>query len=536
MPNALKLLIIDDCPEDREIYREYLSDDPHHSYQFLEAPEAEIGLSLLLKEHCDVVLLDFHLPDMTGIDFLGALHQQMQQASIPIIMLTGQGDENIAVQAMKEGVQDYLVKQYLQPKVLQMAVRNVVRQAALQTLLQKNQDRQRLIATTALRIRHSLTLEHVLNTAVAEIQQLLACDRVAIYQCENGKPQQILAELGHINHIAPTITALVKTWETQTNQVEPRSHPTLITTEQAIAVPLSLPAQNQQFTTWGYLIAQQSSNRQWHADEESLLSELSIQLTTAIQQSELLNQTQAALQKAEEVNTFKSQIIATVAHEYRSPLAAILAAAATLNQHSQNLSPARQQRFLAIIQNKARHMAQLVDDMLLAHQCELDKAKFEPSPMNILQFIADLVDQQREAIQDSHTISLKIIGNTHGFWGDQGLLRMALNNLFANAIKYSPNGGEIAIELLGQTDTITIQITDQGIGIPSTDQAVLFESFSRGSNVEMIPGSGMGLAIARACIELHSGQIKLDSQEGTGTRLSVQLPKQPPSNSHIYYE
>ncbi|BDI14607.1 hypothetical protein ANSO36C_04090 [Nostoc cf. commune SO-36] len=176
------LLIIDDSAADRKIYRRYLLKDPHQSYQILEADCAEEGLALCQKVPCDVILLDFCLPDMSGLELFDQMQQEIFKTSVPVIMLTGRGDEEIAVQVMKRGALDYLVKQHLTQDVLQLAVRNAIRQSSLQAQLIKTQERQRLIATTALRIRQSLNLEQILNTAVAEVQQLLKCDRVMVYQ------------------------------------------------------------------------------------------------------------------------------------------------------------------------------------------------------------------------------------------------------------------------------------------------------------------------------------------------------------------
>jgi signal transduction histidine kinase len=526
MPNAIKVLIVDDCPEDREIYREYLSDDPDCAYEFLEAPRAETGLAMMAQEACDIVLLDFYLPDMTGLEFVDKLRQQ-KSSSAPIIMLTGQGDAFTAVQAMKEGVQDYLVKQQLQPEHLQIAIGNVVRQSSLQALLDKTQDRQLLVATTALKIRQSLTLDDVLNTAITEVQQLLMCDQVTIYQCHEGQPSEMLAELGKLSNDSTDIATLI---------ADSVASPFLISRSDVIAVPIVLAMTSESSpVTWGYLVAQQSAeSRPWQEAEELLLSELTIQITLAIQQAQMLAQVQSALTKSEAVNAFKSQIIATVSHEYRSPLAAILAAASTIDQHYEKLDRQQRRRFLTIIQDKSRYLAKLVDDMLLVHQCELDTTNFEPTPTNILQFLADLVEEYREAMQTDHELSLKTTGKTTGFWCDQGLLKIALNNLITNAIKYSPNGGEIAIALSGQADAITISVTDQGIGIPSADCAALFQSFSRASNVDTIPGIAMGLAIAKACVELHSGDILLVSHPDCGTTFTMHLPKQPPCDRGFY--
>ncbi|MEM8611924.1 MAG: ATP-binding protein [Cyanobacteria bacterium P01_H01_bin.105] len=530
MSSAHSLLIVDDCPEDREVYREYLSRDPHNTYEFCEAALAEVGLELFLEKQFDVVLLDFYMPDMTGLEFLGQLQKHQRKVQSPIIMLTGQGNEDLAVQAMKHGVQDYLGKQHLQPELLQRTVRSVIQQSHLHTALHKTREQQRLTATTALRIRQSLDLEQILDTTVAEVQQLLECDHVAVYQCGSQQALTIKAELGGRCAKAISDLAGVSACMHRDSVDWPYA-----SEHQELTAPILINAmQSSQSYTWGYLVAHQCSKvTAWQSEEQSLLNELAVQLAIAIQQSELLSQTQIALEKAQELNHFKSQILATVSHEYRSPLSVILGASSTLERHGEHLDDSQQVRFLSMIQDKARHMTRLVDNMLVMHQCELDQARFEPTPMNILQFVADMVEEHRETTAN-HELICQITGKTSDFWGDQGVLRLVIDNLLSNAIKFSPDGGRIEIHLLGNDTSITLSIKDFGIGIPETEQPNLFQSFSRASNASHIQGIGLGLSIIKACIDLHEGTLNLESQEGRGTTISFKLPKHPKSIQHIY--
>ncbi|MBN4006974.1 ATP-binding protein [Nostoc sp. LPT] len=556
MLDTWTLLIIDDCAADRKIYRRYLLKDPHQSYKILEADCAEEGLALCQKERCDVILLDFCLPDMSGLELFDRIQQEIFKTSVPVIMLTGRGDEEIAVQVMKRGALDYLVKQNLTQDVLQLAVRNAIKQSCLQAQLLKTQERQRLIATTALRIRQSLNLEQILNTAVAEVQQLLKCDRVIVYKFAPDTDGKIVA-----SSIEPYRTVAlcdrVGVGDKGTRRQEDRGLMTReefspspipyiyelglcncvnlkeqFNTKANLVVPINLRNNgNSTPKVWGLLIAHHNSGeRHWQTDDTEMLNEVSVQLAIAIQQAELLAQTQAALAKEKQLNVFKSQIITTVSHEYRTPLTSILAAASTLGKHSQQLDEPKQQRFLGIIEQKARYMSKLVDNMLLVNQLELEKPKFQPISVDLLQFFSELLEQERETIGDRHEFIFKITGNHHGFWGDRGLLQQIFINLMSNAIKYSPDGGNVEFHLIGKESEAVFYIKDQGIGIPMADQENLFQSFSRGSNVDTIPGTGLGLAIAKACVELHSGSISLSSEVGQGTKVTVSLPKICPTN------
>ncbi|MBD2355977.1 response regulator [Tolypothrix sp. FACHB-123] len=548
MVDTWTLLIVDDCAADRKIYRRYLLQDPYNTYKIFEADCAESGLALCQKMHCDVILLDFCLPDMSGLELFDRLNKEILDTPKTVIMLTGRGDEEVAVQAMKRGAQDYLVKQYLKPDVLQLAVRNAIKQSYLQAQLYKTRERQRLIATTALRIRQSSDLEQILNTAVVEVQQLLKCDRVLLYQfapdnrgktvassVESGETlaashdiQDICQEVGGENHVWGCKLPITQVCEVGLSN----DYLHLLEqfkTKDNLVVPIHLSNNgDRENPLWGLLIAHHSSQeRQWQTDEVEMLNELSVQLAIAIQQAELLAQTQAALLKEKQLNTFKSQIVATVSHEYRTPLTSILAAASTLIKYGQQLNESKQQKFLGMIEEKARSMSKLVDNMLMVNQIELDKTRFKPIPLDLLQFFTDILEQAQETLTHEHELIFNSSGNYQDFWGDRGLLQQIFINLVSNAIKYSPNGGNIKFELIGTESDVMVYIKDEGIGIPIADQQKLFQSFSRGSNVGTIPGTGLGLAIAKSCVELHGGNIQLSSQIGQGTKVIVSLPKQP---------
>lgn len=528
------LLIVDDCTEDRETYRRYLLKDKQQSYCILEADSAEEGLSLCHKVACDVILLDFQLPEMNGLEFLDELRKTHH--TLPVIMLTAFGDEAIAVQAMKIGAQDYLAKNHLKSDILQLAVRSVLERSHLQTQLKKTQERQRLIATIALRIRQSLDLEQILITAILEIKHLLNCEGVVICRYESAtnnllnidwhslsvKEQKVCYQLNsEANKHSLVPMCEVGSNNGHSNGLIANS----INTNLEIPIIVGSFAHSKPIP-WGLLVVYQySKSRQWHLEEIEMLQEVSVQLALAIQQAELLTKTQVALEEEKKLNTLKSQIIATVSHEYRTPLAAILAAASTLKLHGEKLESIKQQRFLQLIENKSRYMSRLVDDMLTLSRFEQQKADFHPTPLDLPQFFVSLIDEYRPNTSQHHQISLKQTGNLEGFRADHKLLKKIFDNLLSNAVKYSPDGGKIEINLIGQASQILVQIQDEGIGIPEDEQSSIFQSFRRGSNIDTIPGTGLGLSIVQASVELHGGEILLKSQLGKGTQVTVNLPK-----------
>jgi PAS domain S-box-containing protein len=142
--NQRTVLIIDDSVEDRETYRRYLLQDANCTYRILEEEYGENGLELCKRVNPDAILLDYRLPDIDGLEFLSELKTQTGKTKFPVVMLTGYGNEAIAVAAMKSGAHDYLVKGGMTPENLRVAIRHAVEQAYLKRQLEESQERLRL--------------------------------------------------------------------------------------------------------------------------------------------------------------------------------------------------------------------------------------------------------------------------------------------------------------------------------------------------------------------------------------------------------
>lgn len=171
-------------------------------------------------------------------------------------------------------------------------------------------------------------------------------------------------------------------------------------------------------------------------------------------------------------------------------------------------------------------MTQLLDDVLIFNRMEAGKLHFNPVPLNLLEFCNDLIEEM-QAQTTIHTITFTTENHNSHYCLDEHLLRHILTNLISNAIKYSPKGGVVQVKLVSASNTITLAVKDEGIGIPTADLEQLFTIFHRGSNVETIPGTGLGLAIVKQCVDLQNGRINIASEEGKGTEFTVTLPIHP---------
>ncbi|MBE9045094.1 response regulator [Pleurocapsales cyanobacterium LEGE 10410] len=314
----INLLVVDDSDEDRAVYRRYLGKQTQFSCKITEAETGEEGLEELKNSLPDLILLDYLLPDFSGLEFVAELQSQGMPIP-PIIMLTGQGNEAVAVEAMKSGVKDYLVKGNLTPNSLISSIANVIQQYRLKQLLVKNQQQQQLIAETALRIRQSLDVLEIINTAVKEVQLLLDCDRVIIYRFAPDMSGDIVAESvksvwkqslgmkvidscfqegGTTKYRQGETLAIDNVYEAGLTECHLNLLEEFQVKANAIVPVLLVPSASEPVSSrlWGLLIAHQCSHsRHWETDEVELLDKLAVQLAIAIQQAELIESLQTEL-------------------------------------------------------------------------------------------------------------------------------------------------------------------------------------------------------------------------------------------------
>lgn len=232
-----------------------------------------------------------------------------------------------------------------------------------------------------------------------------------------------------------------------------------------------------------------------------------------------------ALIQEKEFSELKSRIITTISHEYRTPLTTIASSAELLEYYRHTWDDSKQLKHLHRIQKSVKHMTALVNDVLFLTKAEFEKLEFQPELLDIVPFFQDIFDELQLTAKENYHFLFTHQVNCKQTYLDVKLLRQILTNLISNAIKYSPEGGSITLELSCEENTLTFKVSDQGIGIPEDERQNLFESFHRASNVGTIPGTGLGLSIVKKCVELHNGTIEVESNIGVGTTFIICLPR-----------
>ncbi|MEC4983077.1 MAG: ATP-binding protein [Oscillatoria sp. PMC 1068.18] len=227
-------------------------------------------------------------------------------------------------------------------------------------------------------------------------------------------------------------------------------------------------------------------------------------------------------------NEEKKRYMSIVSHDLGNPLTVIQISTEILQNYEDQLDEEKKQRIMERIKVAVKSMSGLLDDILTVSRAELGKLELNVQPLNIKSYCEKIVANYRLFATEKYNLEFCPRGECSLVYVDEMLLRHILNNLLDNAIKYSPEGGKIVLNLACETEQITFQVIDAGIGIPADYQQKMFQQFERAENVGNIQGTGLGLSIVKQIVDLHQGTIAVESQEGVGTTFTVTLPSKSP--------
>ncbi len=225
----------------------------------------------------------------------------------------------------------------------------------------------------------------------------------------------------------------------------------------------------------------------------------------------------------------RDAFVAAVSHELRTPLTSVSGFLELLGDEEDSL-PLTGRTYLTAARRGTARLQRIVEDLLLVAQIEANLLELHPEPIDLAELAADAVeDAGATAAEKRVAITLETDGAVP-LEADAARLRQVLDNLLSNAIKYTPTGGEVVLSTSDSDGRRRIEISDNGIGVPHDELGQLFSRFYRASTAtrRAIPGTGLGLVIARAIVERHGGTISLDSRESEGTRVTVTLPARQP--------
>jgi CheY-like chemotaxis protein/two-component sensor histidine kinase len=499
-----RLLIVEDSPEDREAYRRLLA----AHYELVESDSAEEALRLCRAEPPACILIDYSLGDRDAIEFLQELKGDGIGFPAAVVVVTGQGNERIAVQAMKLGVEDYVVKDDLArlPGVVRAAIarHSERQQRAYRILIVDDSLEDREFYKRRLPERGAMRFEFEEAGTAAEGLRILSAWSPDCVLLDYGLPDadglSLLSEIRRADAGAGVAVVVL------TGQGS-----------EAIAVA-ALKAGAQDYVVKSSAV--------------EMLRQAVIGAVEKVRLDRRLEEQRRALERSEaalrETARRKDEFLAMLAHELRNPLAPLSNLADILRARRDD--PESIDFVREVLERQVGHMGRLVEDLLEVSRVTRGLVMLKRSAVDLRRLVAEVLEDHRSGIERAG-LHASLAAPEAAVWVDADATRLAqvLSNVLANAVKFTPRGGRIdaSLDVDREGRSARIAVQDTGAGIDPAILGRLFEVFEQGDHSLHRPegGLGLGLAIAKGLVELHGGTIRAESEgPGKGARFSIDLP------------
>ena len=232
------------------------------------------------------------------------------------------------------------------------------------------------------------------------------------------------------------------------------------------------------------------------------------------------------LEKEQELNEVKSNLMRTISHEFRTPLSLILTSTDFLDSYIDRMDAERRKERLQSIRVQVKRLSEMLNDISFVVQGTLHSMSARKSMINMRTYCQSVLEDIKTTVGVRHEFAFEADPALEQGVADKALLVRIVSNLLSNAVKYSPENTLITLRLYPDDGDAVIQVADQGIGISADDQKRIFEPFYRSFQViDEVGGTGLGLSIVKDCVDLHGGNIGVESEPDHGTTFTVRLPQ-----------
>jgi signal transduction histidine kinase/FixJ family two-component response regulator len=540
----LSVLLIDDDEVDRTAVRRALRKGGIDA-EVAEAYDFASGRSALLERSVrrDVVLLDLRLPGGDGLELLHEMREK--RIDTPVIVLTGKGDEEVAVELMKAGAADYLPKSLLTGERLGQSVRQVLRlrdadrraREARGALARQALQLQRL-AEASIGIHGASTLDEAMEYISQTARELVGTN-VALAQLDPYEGRKPIERRASSEKYAkpPSFNAdeAATHWSQTVGGARKSVRFTQAELEADAVWRAACERRFQGFTLRGLLAAPlvardgtivgslQVTDRlegEFDANDEAMLVQLAQTASVALENARLYR-------SAQEATRARDDVLAIVSHDLRNPLNVVGMSAGMLMSALTEAAgaPAGSIGLVQRIERGVIRMTRLIDDLLDASRIEAGKLSLTLQPLPAAVLLGDATEaalplaeaQGAQLVKGEVDPALVVRADGHR-------ILQLLSNLVGNALKFvPPSQGRVTLSVVGEARFARFSISDNGPGIPEDHLGHLFERFWQGSESKR-EGAGLGLFIAKGIVDAHGGRLQVESAQGCGTTVHFWLP------------
>lgn len=546
-----KILIVDDQPDNLYVLERLLKG---HGYQVLSAEDGRTALRQAEERQPDLILLDVMMPEMDGFEVVQCLRDSTTTRTIPVVLLTANApDERLKIQGLKLGADEYLTQPINNNELL----------ARVQALLRTKQTQDELLArNTQLAALLDIVQASTSTLDLAEVGRRLIdralnashMDLGGIWLHEDGAlislaQQGYQPEVAANHHELRLAESRVSSRVIESQEVVYGAVDELSGVDgelaQGVQTVIVLPLLHRG-KALGVLHLGTKQTRTFTPEDLVFLSAIANAAAVAVQNARLFEEANRQREQLKQLDHEKDEFISIVSHELKNPLASIKGYASLLQRRARKDTALESSvKGLEVIEQQVNRMSTLLDQLRDVSQIGMDRFMIEAEPIDIVE-LTQRIALDMQATTTNHRIELDVPETPLMTEADEFRMSQVLGNLISNAIKYSPNGGQIDIVVVRSEDPphrpldlprgnwATVAVTDRGIGIPADVQNRLFERFFRAPNTKgKISGMGLGLYITREIIQRHGGYMWIESQEGKGSTFGVALRLMTDSRSPI---
>jgi signal transduction histidine kinase len=380
----------------------------------------------------------------------------------------------------------------------------------------------------------SLDVDEAFSAFIRELRGVVPFDRVAIVLAEGGRAQVMAAAGVGVEEVFPPGTSrplsgsvleeVLTGTSVYREDMSDRRHPEedellALGLRCRLVVPLLLGAR-----TIGMMSLVRREPSSFSAEERELVTLLGRLVATGVQNIRSYEAERATVEELRRLSALRADFVSLVSHELRSPMAAVIGSARTLQERWRQLSPDQRESFLSLIADETSRLATLVGDVLDTSRIEAGTFSFSFEAVDLGALVEESV-ANASLSQDEVAVRADVEKSLPMVRGDRERLRQVLANLIDNAVKYSRAGD--AVEVFARADDSRVEVTvrDSGPGIAAEQQKLIFEKFGRARVTGSVkPGTGLGLFIARSIAEAHGGSLGVRSTPGRGSAFTLALP------------
>ena len=457
-------------------------------YRVATAENGQQALDILSQEPVHVVLCDLKMPVMGALEVLEKMG--VQYPDIPVIIITGHGTVDDAVECMKKGAYDFVTKPFRLEHLTLCVRRALEKQRLASQARELEEERARNLYTLALEQSRMHTIVNCMGDGV------LVTNRDLEVVLVNAALYHLLG-LGGPSPPAP-LDAFI--------QDE--------TMREAIQSLVSIPEETRtisQELCCGRLHLRALSAA-FHGPDHQILGTVTVFHDVT---------------SFKELDEMKDDFVRMVSHELRSPISAIKLQQAVILEGLAGELTAKQRKLISRAQLRLQGLLDLINDLLDVAKMEAGFRHFEQVPVQLPEILVEIVEfLEAQANVQRVKLKLETAPGLPAILADRRGIEEVFTNLIANAINYSPHGGDVTISIQPQGDFLEARVGDQGIGIEPEELPKIFDKFYRvkSPQTRQVIGTGLGLPIVKSVVEAHRGSIEVESQVGVGSTFRVLLP------------